>query len=68
MLFLEEIDEVRRRADANQALHGVQDDVNLSLSHGIRPIYHSYWAVSQGNATSLQRSTKFRLMPVSLTE
>ena len=40
MLLLKQIDEVRRGADANQTLDGVEDDINLSLSHGIRPIYH----------------------------
>ena len=33
MLFVEEIDEVRRRAEANQALDGIQDDINLALRH-----------------------------------
>jgi hypothetical protein len=40
VLFLEQIEEVRRRADPNQAFHRVEDDVNLALRHEIRPIYH----------------------------
>jgi hypothetical protein len=37
MLLVEEIDEIRRRADAHQALHRIEDDVNLALRHGDPP-------------------------------
>ena len=33
VLLLQQIDEVRRRADAQQALDRVEDDVNLALRH-----------------------------------
>ena len=33
VLLVQEIDEVRRRANAEQALDGIEDDVNLALRH-----------------------------------
>jgi hypothetical protein len=36
VLFLEQIDEIRRRADAKQAFDGVQHDIELALRHGSR--------------------------------
>ena len=36
VLFLEQIDEVRRRAYAKQAFDGVQHDIELALRHGNR--------------------------------
>ena len=34
MLFLEQVDQIRRRAHAHQALDGVEDDIELALGHG----------------------------------
>ena len=36
MLLLEQIDEVRRRAYAEEAFDGVQHDIELALRHGSR--------------------------------
>ena len=33
MLLVQQVDEIRRRADANQALDRIEDDVNLALRH-----------------------------------
>ena len=33
VLLVEQVDEIRRRAEANQALHRIEDDVNLALRH-----------------------------------
>ena len=38
MLLLQQIDEIGRRADAKQALHGIEDDVNPALSHENRTL------------------------------
>ena len=46
MLLVQEIDEVRRRAEAHQAPDGIEDDVNLALRHAIRSIYHAIERIS----------------------
>jgi len=38
VLFLEEVDEIRRRAEPHQTADGVENDVNLALRHEIRPM------------------------------
>ena len=50
MLLLEQIDEVRRRADAQEALDRVEDDIELALRHRNRPIYHETQGLGHGLA------------------
>jgi hypothetical protein len=38
--FSEQIDQIRRGAESNQAPDGIKDNVNLALGHEIRSIYH----------------------------
>src|SRR4029450_1843416 len=53
VLFVEQVDEIRRRAEANQALHRIEYDINLALRHRDPPNLPRDWADLEGGKGSV---------------